>query len=141
MPPPAVPAAERSQEMLVWWDLVRAPRRFPYTSTISCANRNVQTAGLELASNCASRTSAPVDQGRVVVWRVDIQRNKRITHSDVFNVILIAMLELAGAGSRERLQKNLNQFAAHKIRMPVLALQLRHHRPHILRSRLKSFSQ
>ena len=60
-------------------------------------------------------------QRGVFVWRVDIQRNKRIIHGDVLDVILVVTLDLAGAGRRYRLQEHFNQFAARKIRMPVLA--------------------
>ena len=51
------------------------------------------------------------------------------------------MLNVTSAGGRRRLQKNFNQFAAHKIGMSMFSGNLGHNRPDILRSSFKRVPQ
>src|SRR5580658_339828 len=77
----------------------------------------------------------------VIVWRVDIQSYQGIVDWNVYDVLLMRVLNVASRGSRRGLQESLDQFAACNVGMTVLAGKFRHHGPCVICGGFESFAK
>src|SRR2546423_10648951 len=104
-------------------------------STITCPHEEAQSP-IRNSSRSALR-----DQGRVILWSIDVQSHKGIGHREVLNMVQKTVFDVARVAGCGFPEKALDHLAARDVRMPMLAGELRDDSPDLLFGGVKCFAE